>query len=317
MVVVADHRLHIRASVLFRQPTRLFMSASRIIAAGILLLCSCGPSSESSSDDALACASQLLAGDLVITEVMANPEGPDEGKEFFEIYNASRNGLELTGLVLELSKSDGSSARQHTVRELTIEPGQYLALGGILNEFRSPYIAYGYGNELGAMVNSGGILSLHCGAVQLDTMTYREAISGKSQILDGNIVPDHIANNNIENFCDASTEYAPGDSGSPGAANAPCSIVAQDRCLDDGGQRDVVNPEVGDLVITEIMADPAAVPVRPLGHPVHEHVEVAHALFEPARVTARQVALHEGGHRHPGVPAELLARIRVLAMRIA
>ena len=31
----------------------------------------------------------LLPGDLVITEVMANPDGVDDGKEWFEIHNAS------------------------------------------------------------------------------------------------------------------------------------------------------------------------------------------------------------------------------------
>lgn len=234
-------------------------SISVLALASALLLTACGPGDDGPIDGDIRCESALLTGDLVITEVMANPEGDDDGNEYFEIYNATGSAIDLTGLRLEYAAVDGSKEKEHVMRQLIIEPGQYLALGGVLDEFRAPYIAYGYADELGGMTNSGGQLSLRCGDVQVDHLFYGEAVSGRSQGLDGNISPDHLANDLVENFCPATTEFATGAFGSPGVANEPCSIVEQTTCLDGGTERDVVKPEVGDLVFTEFMANPDAV----------------------------------------------------------
>ncbi len=227
--------------------------------ASAFLLTACGPGDDGPIDGEQDCTAALLTGDLVITEVMANPEGDDDGNEFFEIYNATGSAIDLTGLVLEKASVDGSSAKTHVMSETIIEAGEYLALGGVLPEFRAEYIGYGYADDLGGMTNSGGQLGLRCGDVEVDHLFYGEAVSGHSQGLDGNITPDHLANDSIENFCPATTEYATGSYGSPGVANEPCSIVVQTTCLDNGTERDVIQPEVGDLVFSEFMPNPDAV----------------------------------------------------------
>ena len=45
--------------------------------ASALLLVACGPGGDGPIDGELKCESGLLTGDLVITEVMANPDGDD------------------------------------------------------------------------------------------------------------------------------------------------------------------------------------------------------------------------------------------------
>ena len=48
----------------------------------------------------------LTAGALVISEIMADPEGADEGLEWFEIYNATSEPIDLEGLTLVYAKVD-------------------------------------------------------------------------------------------------------------------------------------------------------------------------------------------------------------------
>src|SRR5690606_14739309 len=55
------------------------------IATSLLSLSACGDGGGGREG---GCES-IIAGDLVVTEIMANPPGPDSGSEWFEIYNAS------------------------------------------------------------------------------------------------------------------------------------------------------------------------------------------------------------------------------------
>jgi hypothetical protein len=238
--------------------------------ASALVLVACGPGGDGPIDGNLKCESGLLTGDLVITEVMANPDGDDQGNEYFEVYNATGAAIDLTGLRLEKAAIDGASAKEHLMTGTVIEAGAYVALGGVVPEFRAPYIGYGYSDDLGTMTNAGGQLSLHCENTEIDRVFYGEATSGRSQGLDGNLVPDHIINDDNSMYCDATTEFATGAFGSPGVSNEPCSIVEQTTCLDNGTARDVVQPGVGDLVIAEFMANPAT----PIDDAVGEWFEV-------------------------------------------
>jgi hypothetical protein len=226
------------------------LAAATAAAALAHLALGCGPSGENGGG---ACEG-LLPGDLVISEIMANPAGPDSGKEWFEIYNATSQTLDLTGLTLFAANEDGTSPRTHVMRETVIGAGEYLVLGGVLTEFLLPHMDYGYGSDLGALRNTSGQIALRCGTVEIDKVVYADMADGKAQGFDGNRTPDHIANNDRANWCDQTTEYASGDFGTPGARNDPCANIVPDTCDDGATARPVVSPLVGDLVITEIMA---------------------------------------------------------------
>ena len=201
----------------------------------------------------------LLAGDLVITEVMANPAGQDTGQEYFEIYNASSETIDASGLTLFYSLVDGSSEKTHEVEELSIEPGAYIAMGTADPAALPELIGYGFANELGSLRNGGAVLALRCGDEDIDRVEYAsaEGEDGVAWSLDGAITPDHIANDDPENFCAATTEFAEGMFGTPGAANESCTpTAAPGTCIGEDGERDVVVPVVGDLVISEHMASP-------------------------------------------------------------
>lgn len=225
-----------------------------------LLLCAslaaCGPDG---GDGDPACEGGFLAGDLVITEIMANPNGDDSGNEWFEIYNNTGMQVDLTGLTLVASREDLTGGGVHVMDETILGPGEYFVLGGVLPEFVPAHVDYGYGSDLGDLINTAGRVALQCDVVTVDEVIYADMSDGLAQGFDGARAPDHTTNDDRANWCDATIEYADGNFGSPGAANEPCSNVVPDTCDEGGTERPVVRPEVGDIVITEIMPDPSAV----------------------------------------------------------
>ena len=201
-----------------------------------------------------------MAGDLVITEIMANPAGRDEGFEWFEIYNPSASGVDLTGVKIEAARADGTGQTEHTIAGATVRPGEYLVLGGMLDEVKPAWVGYAYGADLGGLRNVGGTLALYCEQALIDSVLYLEQADGYSHCFDGTITPDSIANDNTDDWCDSRTEFEADSFGTPGADNDPCdSDLPPTSCKENDVVRDVVAPLAGDLVITEFMPDTVAV----------------------------------------------------------
>ncbi|MFC1654262.1 lamin tail domain-containing protein [Myxococcota bacterium] len=206
------------------------------------------------------CTSGLMAGDLVITEIMANPAGRDEGGEWFELYNPSASGVDLTGVKIEAARADGTGQSEHIVAGATIRPGEYLVLGGMLDEVKPAWVGYAYGADLGGLRNAGGTLALYCDQALIDSVLYLEMTDGLSHIFDGTKTPDSIANDNTDDWCDSRTEFETDSFGTPGAANDACdSDLPPTSCKENDVVRDVIAPAAGDLVITEFMPNPDAV----------------------------------------------------------
>ncbi len=229
------------------------------------LAAACGPG----DDDGASC-SGLLAGDLVITEVLADygtppgGSGADEGKEWFEIYNATSEPIELQGVVLEHGRPTNTSPSRHAMRAVTIPAGGYLVLGNVLPDLAPAHVDYGYANTLGSLFNTdGGRLALRCGETLVDEAIYGAARAGRSFALDGSQPPDYQRNDVLANWCDteasATYEYEPANYGTPGAANPACMNVQPGMCDDGGTMRATDPPQLGDLVITEVLPDPSAV----------------------------------------------------------
>ncbi len=223
-----------------------------LLAATCLSLVACGP--DGGDDDGTDCVGEFLPGDLVITEVFANPSGDDSGREWFEVYNATGQPADLTGLVLVASKDDMSGEDSHTMTEIVVAADDYVVLGGVLQEFAPPHVDYGFANDLGSLRNTEGRLALQCGSREVDAMIYETSPDGASYSFDGGQAPNHTANDNLMNWCDATVEYETGSLGSPGAANETCPGLAT-TCNDGGTDREIVKPVAGDLVITEFLAN--------------------------------------------------------------
>jgi Lamin Tail Domain len=211
--------------------------------------------------EAAPCDPRLAAGEVVFTEVFADPAGPNENREWLELYNASGRDVTLAGVTLLHERSDGSRSRSHVLAALTLDAGQYAVLGGALDELRPPHVNYGYGAALGELYNSGaGRLQLRCADVELDTAMYQSGGSGVALGLDGGEPPDAVGNDERGRWCVADEdEFEQGGWGSPGARNQDCEVVLPGKCRDGALLRDTAPPRPGDLVITELMPDPAKV----------------------------------------------------------
>ncbi len=210
-----------------------------------------------------SCAA-LLPGDLVITEVFSDPAGPDDGGEWFEVFNASEQPLGLEGLTLLHSRGDGSMRRTTTVGAVTIGPGDYLVFGSVLAELAPAWVDVPYANALGDLYNSGsGRIALQCGTTEIDATTYAGGRSGRSRQLDGGRPPDYTVNDDLAQWCVASqaapNEFSPGNFGTPGQVNEDCEVIVAGMCDDGVSLRPTIPPMPGDLVITEVMTNPNAV----------------------------------------------------------
>lgn len=217
-------------------------------------LAACGDDGGGSSGE---CSGNILPGDLVITEVMANPAGMDTGQEWFEVYNASSAAIDLSGLTLDYHKSDGSEEHSHVMEELVVEAGDYVVLGGMTPDLKPAYVDYGFGNDLGSFLNGGAVLALRCGDAVIDETTYPDSESddGVAFGLDGNVAPNSVANDDAANYCPATVEFQSGMFGSPGESNEPCNLVVPGMCNQGGTARPTVPPAAGDIVISEFLAD--------------------------------------------------------------
>jgi len=242
----------------------LLVVSTGILGAGLL---ACGP-----GDDGGDACSGLVLGDLVITEVLADygaptgASGADEGKEWFEVHNASSAPIELAGVVLEHSRPDdlAQDRKRHVMRAITIPANGYITLGNVLADLAPDHVDYGYADGLGDLYNTGsGRLALMCGTTLVDEATYDGVEVGRTFALDGGSPPDGQANDVLANWCSseevASLEYEPANFGTPGAANPDCMVVLPGQCDDNGTMRATVPPQVGDIAITEVMPDPNAV----------------------------------------------------------
>lgn len=227
---------------------------------GLLTLSACRDRGESRR--AGPCDMGLVPGDLVITEIMANPAGSDTANEWFEIYNASGRPLDATGLVLVMSKADGSSEKPHTIEGLSFEIGQYAVMGDVMHDeaLLPAHVDYGYGNALGSMNNTAGRLAIYCGESLIDQAFYENPGDGVSRGYDGSRTPDASGNDDLTAWCDATTPFDEEQLGTPGGPNDVClGIGSPTTCQDDGELRDVIAPAPGDLVVSEFHPNPKVV----------------------------------------------------------
>ncbi|HMV67167.1 MAG TPA: lamin tail domain-containing protein [Myxococcota bacterium] len=170
---------------------------------------------------------QVSPGDLVLTEVMTNPNVvADSSGEWVELQNTSANAIDLDGL--ELS-DDGGDSFVVTGSEI-VGPGDFFVMGRDANAMNNGGVAIdaAYGTSF-SLANTVDEVVLSYAGVELDRVAYGLGWPlgvGKSTTLDP-LSYDVDANDLIMHWCDATTPYGPGDRGTPGRAN--------DDCADPGG----------------------------------------------------------------------------------
>ena len=94
-----------------RSTHRLFASI------GLAATLSCGPAAPTVP---AALCNGVTPGDVVLSEFMADPAGSDTGKQYIEVYNTTDHTVDLGGLTLSQSMSDGSRLNASALPSLPV-----------------------------------------------------------------------------------------------------------------------------------------------------------------------------------------------------
>ncbi len=184
---------------------------------------------DDAADAAAPAASISSLGDLIITEVMFDPSGPEPQAEWFEVYNLSTSPKLLSGLTVR----DGYP-HTHVIASnppVIAPPGSYVVLVrdramAEADFLPSSSVVYEYGAGLldneGILLENGaaGSVSLWNDAMELVTVPYgswQMASVGQSIEIEALQLP---AAGSASMWCLAQHTWASGaDYGTPGAAN--------------------------------------------------------------------------------------------------
>lgn len=207
-------------------------------------------SSEECDGEAEVCSEECLylisvkPGNLVVTEIMSNPEGfTDLQGEWFEVLNVSNEVLDLEGLWLV---DDGTDF--HSVESggpLFIQPGERFVFGsnGDFQTNGGVNVNYAYDSVQFAMSNGFDEVVLSSQGVEVDRVAYDDGLSfpdlaGYSMNLESFIF-DAASNDLGSNWCPSSFNYGGANFGTPGQENDACPVCgnllteAGEEC-DDG-----------------------------------------------------------------------------------
>jgi len=158
----------------------------------------------------------MVFGEIVITEIMANPQTLlDTNGEWFEIYNSTSMDLELAGCVFSGSDSNNFSISS----TLNLVAGGYAVLANSLSPgFSADYV---YSNAEFSLKDTEDNFALTCSEIIIDAVTYTSASSGQSLSLSASSL-DAAANDNLANWCNNISDSYNGDYGTPGSENDYC-----------------------------------------------------------------------------------------------
>lgn len=170
-----------------------------------------------------------VAGDLVVTEILPNPNGSDTNTEWFEIKNVSLTPILLNGLVL--SDLGNNSHTITAVADLVVNPGQYYVLGRNAEMGANGGVAvdYAYGSAY-SLSNSGTaiideVIIKDANDVLIDEVYYSNAMgvaSGFAIQVGNQHNLSSVDNNDAQFWCPATTLFNGVDYGTPGTANDNC-----------------------------------------------------------------------------------------------
>ncbi|NCG20512.1 MAG: tandem-95 repeat protein [Rhodobacterales bacterium] len=167
----------------------------------------------------------LLAGDLVVTEIIQNPDAAtDTDGEWFEIYNASGSEVDLDGLEV----SDLGSNAFTVMGQTLVSAGAYAVFAANADPLLNgglPFVDYAFGSAM-SLANGDDEVILSVGVLTIDEVLWDGGPlfpdpTGASMSLNASST-DATSNDNGLNWCEAATVYGSGDLGTPGAANPGC-----------------------------------------------------------------------------------------------
>ena len=163
----------------------------------------------------------MTLGDLVITEVMSNPDGVSDAQgEWFELYNGGTMSIELNGLtVRDTSTAVGT---RDFGGSFLLTPGAYASVARSVN---AGFAADGLYDSI-SLNNGGDAIHINDGTNVLASLTYGsgEGMAGASTAID--LAPPGLGSPVW--FADTENLYGLGNAGTPGLANVIGAAMGMD-----------------------------------------------------------------------------------------
>jgi hypothetical protein len=173
------------------------------------------------------------AGQLVITEFLANPAPPppmdtttDATKEWFEVTNTGATSFDLNDLTVKNPGATGNVVQSPTC--IKVAPGGFALFARSADATKNAMLPPPDATFSFSLVDSGANASIQIldGATMLDSVTWTSVTSGKALQLD----PDHFNTTDNDTAAPAAGVYCLGataygdmtNTGTPKAANAQC-----------------------------------------------------------------------------------------------
>jgi hypothetical protein len=144
---------------------------------------------------------ELDVGDLVVTEVRGPQSGEDIYGDWIELYNASGSSVSVRGMLMSISRLDGSSFGRVLVREpLSMPAGEFAVLGRQPIEPLPGHVDYGYIADFDSNLFDTGAIQLYgCDRdLEVDRAIYRNLPSTGTFGIDGAIDPPTADDNDDE-----------------------------------------------------------------------------------------------------------------------
>ena len=165
-------------------------------------------------------AKSLHGGDLVITEILADPDGVnDDTHEWFEIFNPTSTDFDLRGM----QGSDDGAETFEIAASLVIPAGAHMVLAKNADMGQNGGVdaAFGYGTQF-LLGNGTDEIELRFGATVIDSVSWNDPPTGATRSLSG-ATYDAAGNDVNANYCDGVGVFGTnGDLGTPGAQNPAC-----------------------------------------------------------------------------------------------
>ncbi len=185
-----------------------------------------GETSQDGADDdcdGLVDEDWVSVGDVIVSEIMANPSAVDDGAgEWFELYNASGSDIDLVAWTIEADDGDLLVIDS----SLILGGGSRAVLGVEADSAVNGGVTVdqGYDRSDLALSDSADSLRLMMGATEVFGVAWDASwvtAGGASMNLDSD---SHDASSAAlaESWCPSILSFGLGDSGSPGAANSSC-----------------------------------------------------------------------------------------------
>ncbi|MCP4808734.1 MAG: lamin tail domain-containing protein [Proteobacteria bacterium] len=172
----------------------------------------------------------LVEGDLIITEIMQNPsQVDDQYGEWFELFNNAGGTVDLDGLyVYDLGSNDFTVSG-----ELLVEDGEFVVFGNDDDTSANGDVDVDYDYSAGSMSLGNSDDELYLAesssmATVIDSVEWDSGATfpdptGASTSLDPSTYDDSD-NDDGENWCEATSTFGDGDCGTPGSDDDSCPV---------------------------------------------------------------------------------------------